>query len=308
MVTIDPNPVGHFDQVVGGVEEIRVTGFVIDPDAGNPAPVDIYVDGALVRRVDANLHRPDIKLAYPHLSGNFGFDVTVPASPGAHNVCIVGRNQGGGGDVDLGCRPVAVAGNPRGVVESVTSPGPGSVRVVGWSLDPDTAAPIEVAVWIDGTIVNRTVASRGRPDPYNGHGYDITLNGITPGVRQVCVTAANAGPGFDAIIGCTTIGVAAVVVGQVVALEAAGDGVRVATTEVSRTDGAPANVRVLVDGQFRASLRAGADGIDEVLSLPPGDHEVVVTATVDGPRTIPPVLASARVSVPGAGPDQEVAG
>jgi hypothetical protein len=115
----------------------------------------------------------------------------------------------------------------------------------------------------------------------------------------VCVTAHSVGRGRAVSLGCTSTGVAAVAAGQVMALEADGDGVRVATTAVERTDGAPANVRVLVDGQFRASLRAGDGGIDEVLALPPGDHEVVVTATVDGPRTIPVVLASARVEVTG---------
>jgi hypothetical protein len=88
-----------------------------------------------------------------------------------------------------------------------------------------------------------------------------------------------------------------VAAGQVTALDAVPGGVRLATTPITRTDGEPASVRVLVDGQFRASLRSGPAGIDTELPLPPGDHEVVVVATVDGPRTIPPVLASATVSV-----------
>ena len=83
----------------------------------------------------------------------------------------------------------------------------------------------------------------------------------------------------------------------------------VATTEVLRVDGSPATVRVLVDGQFRASLRPGPGGLDEVLTVPAGDHEVVVVATVDGPRTIPPVLASALLTVPPAvgAPDVDAA-
>ena len=46
------------------------------------------------------------------------------------------------------------------------------------------------------------------------------------------------------------------------------------------------------------ALRAGPGGIDETLPLAPGEHEVVVTATSDGPRTIPIVLSSAAISVP----------
>jgi hypothetical protein len=73
----------------------------------------------------------------------------------------------------------------------------------------------------------------------------------------------------------------------------------VATTEVTRTDGSPAPLRVLVDGNYRASLGAGTGGLDETLTLPPGTHEVSVVATLDGPRTVPVVLATAQVVVGG---------
>lgn len=131
----------------------------------------------------------------------------------------------------------------------------------------------------------------------NGHGFDITVTGVAPGARSVCVTALDVGGHGDVSLGCVTTGVAAVAVGQVRALEAADGGMRLATTRIERVDGSTAHVRVLVDGWFRLSMRAGADGIDEHVKLPPGDHEVVVTATVDGPRTIPLVLTSALVRV-----------
>jgi hypothetical protein len=298
MVPIDPNPSGHFDRAEGGVGSIRASGFVIGADGGQ-LPVDIYEDGRRITRVMANLSRPDLGAAYPHLHGHYGFDIAWPAGPGNHNVCVIARSPGGDRDVDLGCRPVTVAADPTGAVESVTSPGSGSLRVVGWARDVDTSAPIQVRVTVDGVDRGTHPANRSRGDRWNGYGFDVTLTGVSPGVRDVCVTALSVGRGRDVSLGCTSTGVAAVAAGQVMALEADGDGVRVATTAVERTDGAPANVRVLVDGQFRASLRAGDGGIDEVLALPPGDHEVVVTATVDGPRTIPVVLASARVEVTG---------
>ena len=53
------------------------------------------------------------------------------------------------------------------------------------------------------------------------------------------------------MIGCATLAVASVALGQVTALEAVDGGVRLATTPVLRSDGDPASVRVLVDGQFR---------------------------------------------------------
>ena len=111
------------------------------------------------------------------------------------------------------------------------------------------------------------------------------------------VTALNVGGGRDVSLGCVAVGVASVAVGQVTALETVEGGLRVATTPVLRVDGSTAAVRVLVDGRFRASLRPGPDGLDEILTLPPGDHEVDVVATVDGPRTIPSVLTSASVTL-----------
>ena len=309
MVRIDPNPIGHFDTLTASVGSLRVTGFVLDPDAYRAVSVDVYVDGVLATSVVANGYRPDVAAAYPHMGGEYGFDVTIAASPGFHNVCIVGRNANGGADLDLGCRATTVPSDPSGVVESVTSPGPGSARVRGWARDPETASPISVQVTVDGVPVGTFAANRARGDGNNGYGFDETITGLTPGARSVCVTAVNVGGGSNVSLGCSTVGVAAVAVGQVLALDAVAGGVHVATTEVLRVDGSPATVRVLVDGQFRASLRPGPGGLDEVLTVPAGDHEVVVVATVDGPRTIPPVLASALLTVPPAvgAPDVDAA-
>jgi hypothetical protein len=297
MVHIDANPVGHFDSVSATAGRIRVVGFVIDPDAVNPTPVDVIVDGNVVGRTSANVFRGDVAATFPYLGGNYGFDVTVPAGPGAHNVCIIARNAGGGSDVDLGCRPVTVPADPTGALESVTSPGPGTLRLIGYAHDNDTSSPLQVRVTVDGATVNTYAANQPRGDVWNGYGFDLTIPGITPGARTVCVTALNVGGGSDVQLGCANLAVAAVAAGQVTALDAVSGGVRLATTPITRTDGEPASVRVLVDGQFRASLRSGPAGLDTVLPLPPGDHEVVVVATVDGPRTIPPVLATATVTV-----------
>lgn len=297
MVTISPNAVGHFDLAEGGVGTLRAAGWVVGPEGGS-VPVDVIVDGVVVASARADVVRSDVGAVYPYTGGVTGFDVTVAASPGYHTVCVVARPGGGSVDIDLGCRPVTVAANPTGVLESVTSPGPGTLRIVGWAVDADTTGAIQVDVTVDGVPKGRFTADRPRGDTYGGHGFDVTLTGIGSGPRQVCVTAVNVGGGTDVSLGCSTMAVAAVAVGQVMALTGTDDGVRIATTPVERTDGDPASVRVLVDGRFRASLRSGPDGLDEVLTLPPGDHEVVVTATVDGPRTIPTVLASADISVP----------
>lgn len=297
MVRIDPNPVGHFDSVTATEGQLRVVGFVIDPDAYRSVDVDVFVDGGLAAKVRADVFRPDVAAAYPHLGGNYGFDITVPASPGQHTVCVEARNAGGGRDLALGCRPAFVPSSPIGALETVTSPGPGTVRVTGVARDPDVAGPIQVRLTVDGAVVRTVTANGARGDGWNGFGFDETIAGIAPGPHEVCAVAVNVGGGSDRSLGCASIGVAAVAAGQVLALEGTAEGVRVAATEVTRIDGTPAPMRVLVDGNYRASLGAGAGGVDEVLALPPGSYEVSVVATVDGARTIPLLLASARITV-----------
>ena len=181
----------------------------------------------------------------------------------------------------------------------VTAPGPGNVRVPGWAREPDTAGPSQVRVDIDGVAAGTWNADRARGDAMNGHGFDILVTGVAPGTRTVCVTALDTGGGPEVRLGCVASGVTAVAAGQVTTLEGTDTGIRLASTSVRRTDGSPAWIRVLVDGRFRATLRPGPDGLEHGLDLPPGDHEVVVTATVDGRRSIPTVLASASVRVEG---------
>ena len=307
MVRIIPNAHGHLDSVTASEGRIRAVGFVLDPDNLGPSTVDVFVDGVLAASVRADLYRADLARDLPHMGPNHGFDVTVPASPGPHNVCVVGRNVGGGTDLDLGCRPVAVPYDPVGVVESLTSSA-GTLRVTGWALDQDTTGPVRVRIDVDGVAVRTALADRSRGDQYDGHGFDETVTGVAPGERAVCVVALPEGGGYDRILGCNVLAVGSVAVGQVLAVEAAPGGVRIAATPVTRTDGSPAPLRVLVDGNFRASLRGTADtGLDETLALPPGDHEVQVLAVVDGPRTLPYLMASANVQVDGPGSAQGTA-
>jgi hypothetical protein len=86
-----------------------------------------------------------------------------------------------------------------------------SIRVTGWALDPETAAPIEVAVAFHGTTT-RHLADVDRPDigaayPGNGsaHGFDVRSPILGTGVKQVCVVALNVGIGDDRVLGCQDI-------------------------------------------------------------------------------------------------------
>jgi peptidoglycan/xylan/chitin deacetylase (PgdA/CDA1 family) len=88
-------PEGHIDTLAGDTpESIHVAGWARDPDSDDPAPVRITLDGAVVFDGPADKARGD---------GLRGFDVRIPATPGAHQVCVVAVNVGLGSDRELGC-------------------------------------------------------------------------------------------------------------------------------------------------------------------------------------------------------------
>lgn len=104
------------------------------------------------------------------------------------------------------------ASDPFGAFDSLTT-GPFGERVRGWALDPDTTAPVQVEVRVDGRSVLTTAAANERPDvgrlhPDNGsaHGFDIPLS-LADGSRQVCVYALNAAgtAGSSKLVGCRSV-------------------------------------------------------------------------------------------------------
>ena len=90
--------------------------------------------------------------------------------------------------------------NPTGGLDSVTQI-PNTVSIVGGAADPDTAAPINVYVFLDGV---QLVLTRANLPWHHGHGFGITMN-IAKGTHTVCATAINVGPGANTPIGCKTI-------------------------------------------------------------------------------------------------------
>lgn len=204
------SPIGVVDQVAAGPGTVSALGWAIDPDRGDPIAVHVYVDGVGVATT-ANQPRPDVGAAFPGYGSAHGYSVTVPATGGPHTVCVWAIDGGGQGNTLLACRTVSVpTGSPVGVVDVVSRSG-GSVTVVGWAIDPDTAAAIAVRVVVNGQTAATVTADGVRPDvgqafPGYGaaHGFGTTLNAVGPGA-SVCVVAVNVGGGGDSQLGCRTI-------------------------------------------------------------------------------------------------------
>ena len=86
-----------------------------------------------------------------------------------------------------------------------------SIRLVGWALDPDSNAPIEVKV-SSRQVLTSHVADRPRPDiaaafgSGDAHGFDVRSQSLPPGTNQVCLWAVNVRRGTqDRLLGCRDV-------------------------------------------------------------------------------------------------------
>lgn len=208
------NPTGHVDLLAGGPgpSQLSLSGWALDPDTANPIEVHVYIDGGGHNLGPANLSRPDVGRVFPGYGDAHGFARTFSVLPGSHRVCVYAINVGPGVHTLLACRQVTVSSSPTGHVD-VASPGPepGRLRVAGWSIDPNTAAPIPVHVYIDGGGHNLGPADLSRPDvarafPMYGdrHGFDRSFP-IGSGSHRVCVYGINVGPGANTLLSCHTV-------------------------------------------------------------------------------------------------------
>lgn len=320
--TIVANPWGNLEVVAPVVPGgIRVRGWAIDPEGPSPIQVRVIVDGGAPTTVTADQARPDVGAAFPAFGDNHGFDTTVPAptnATGTHQVEVVAVNVGPGTDVSLGTRTVQVGGAPFGNVDAVQTL-PGSVRLVGWALDPDSLGPITVHVWVDNSPVAALVADALRADvgaafPGYGanHGFDVTVP-VPVGNHTVNVYAINTGSGSsNPLLGSRGVTIGGNPVGNLDEVIGGAGSVHVRGWALDPDVAGPITVHVWVDGapvtaltcdQPRADIANAypgygpAHGFDADLTLPPGTHQVQVFAINTGAGTTNPFLGGKTVTV-----------
>lgn len=100
---------------------------------------------------------------------------------------------------------------PFGNLELAVGDG-ASIRLVGWVIDPDTAAPIDVTVSVQAVAVDhradlqRADVAAAYPAYGAAHGFDIRTPPLPPGPNQVCIWAENVGRGTqDRSLGCLDV-------------------------------------------------------------------------------------------------------
>jgi hypothetical protein len=306
--------------VFGGVDAVTapaigaldVKGWALHGSDDAPVNVRVTVSGSTVGTLPADLSRPDVAAAHAGYGAGHGFDQTFAAAPGFHTVCGYGINdEVGGPDALLGCIGVTVPGappvltgraaDPVGLLDRVQA-GPTQVRLIGWTLDPETIAPISIAVYVDATFMGYYVAASGRPDvaaahPGYGlaHGFDQIVGGVVPGSHRVCAYAINVGNGTtNPTLGCAVVSVpTGNPTGHVDAVLPVPGGV-VAWGWATDPDAAHAiAVHIYVDGHFASALTANqlrpdvgaafplygnAHGFAVALTLGTGTHSICAYA------------------------------
>jgi hypothetical protein len=209
---VSGDPFGSLDNVQAGPGNVRVRGWVIDPDAVGPIKIHVYVDNTFKGEFTADVVRTDVAAAYPGYGEVHGFDVTLPTFIGFQQIDVWAIGVGPGINKVIGSKMVVVGGHPYGSLDTAVGQA-GGVRVGGWAIDPDTAGPAKVHVYVDGQFRGEFTADLARPDigaavPAYGpeHGFNATV-AAGSGAHQVCVYVINVGWGGNQLISCRGVNV-----------------------------------------------------------------------------------------------------
>ncbi|MCB0995563.1 MAG: SpoIID/LytB domain-containing protein [Acidimicrobiales bacterium] len=205
-VVVSSSPRAHLDAARMAPGGIAVAGWAFDRDTTDPIPVHAYVDSRFAGGALADRVRGDVAAAFPGYGDRHGFAFTVPVAPGDRNLCLYAIDATANApNYSLGCVSAARPTAPLGFIDAATA-GSGGISLSGWTLDPDTADPIAVHVYVNGAFAGGAVASVRRADialafPGYGdrHGFDLTVPG-TAGAT-VCIYAINVPPGVNALLG-----------------------------------------------------------------------------------------------------------
>lgn len=210
------SPVGNLEVATASVDKATFRGWTFDPESAAPIDVHVYINDQWGGAFTASRSRHDVALAYPSYGPNHGFEISVPLHPDAttFTACLYAINIGFGENRLLGCRNLETpTGPPIGNLESAQLIGH-RVDLVGWAIDPDTPAPIELRVVANGTDKGSLQADIARNDlasAYPGYGAAHGFSGsidVTVGTTDVCVVGVNVGGGTDSTISCRTVSTA----------------------------------------------------------------------------------------------------
>ncbi len=252
-MTVSFGPHGSLDsvrQITGG---LTVVGSATDPNFAGPIDVDITVDNVVRGRLTANT-------AIHH---GHGFTAQYVVAEGKHTVCAVGINRGAGANASVGCRVITLNFSPVGAIVTLIHAA-GGIHLTGWAQDPDTTAPIQTTVTVNGAAVGTTTANR--PDGAHGaHGfagtYTLAAGKLAPGTYTVCAVGTNLGTyGSNRSVSCKRIALNFNPVGGIQTLVQRGPGIAITGWAKDPDTAASTTAAITVDGVVKARVPANGRG------------------------------------------------
>ncbi|MGZ6966314.1 MAG: N-acetylmuramoyl-L-alanine amidase [Acidimicrobiia bacterium] len=307
-------PIGNVESIQRRPDTARLTGWAVDPDTADPIALHAYVDGTFAGAFVADVNRPDVGAKFPGFGSTHGFDITVPVPAGNHQVCVYGINVGQNAPNSLIGNCQFVIGTPKGNLESVVR-SPGAAQLKGWALDPDSADPVAVHVYVDGGFGGVLTADVDRPDigaafpGYgNAHGFDGSVP-IAPGDHQLCAYAIDFAPFHtNPLLGCRTV--TSSPLGNLDSVVRNGNTLTVMGWAFDPDTANPITVHLYVDGGFAGMVTASDNRADIAAAFPgyganhgfgatispnAGPHQVCAYGINVGPAKANPLLGCRNV-------------
>ncbi|HEY0870587.1 MAG TPA: N-acetylmuramoyl-L-alanine amidase, partial [Acidothermaceae bacterium] len=81
---------GSLDTATTQIGQISLSGWAARAADTTPAVLNITIDGALAGSITPSRPRLDVAAIYPQYTGNLGYSASEPATPGYHNLCVIG--------------------------------------------------------------------------------------------------------------------------------------------------------------------------------------------------------------------------
>lgn len=214
-------PYGALDSArPGGDGTMIVRGWTLDPDTTRRSiKVRVDLDGAPVATADADRPRADVQRALGMPIDAYGYEVAIPVSDGAHEVCAYGLDSSTSAPARLRCTVIVVPPSattntegPIGALDSAASDGLGTVLVKGWSMDRDfSSLSVLVRIDVDGVPVTTVAARDPRADvqsyfrtSYDRYGYHASIS-MADGAHDICAYGLDIVTGEASKLRCATV-------------------------------------------------------------------------------------------------------
>jgi murein DD-endopeptidase MepM/ murein hydrolase activator NlpD len=176
------SPFGYLDAASGGTGEFTLRGWAMDPNTTNPVTIHVYSNGKHIATKVARRVRSDLDKAF-HRGSAFGYDETVPALSGQHQVCVYGINQGKGSNSRIDdCINVTVTAAAPAAPQAPSARRTKRSAVVSWK-EPDR----------NGALISSYVvkSSTGKTVRVSGDKTRVRVRGLPRSKVQFKVRALN---------------------------------------------------------------------------------------------------------------------